>query len=155
MTTPHKSRFGWMTPRACAWREMVKQVVTVLNHSGAKITELNIRDILGPKWAWRMGKLFQAVWFVEDDWQDKTTREAIAAENHKVHVRWINSGGDLARQFWWHVTEITLDHLRPSPGWEKAFEELLLAKIFKQDDDKHRMLREALEDLVARDLCPF
>jgi hypothetical protein len=70
-TTPHKSRFGWMTPRACAWREMVKQVVTVLNYKGAKITELNIKDILGPKWAWKMGKLFQAVWFVEDDWQEK------------------------------------------------------------------------------------
>jgi len=129
-------------------------------------------------WAWKMGKLFQAVWFVEDDWQDKATREAIASENLKVNVRWINSGGDLARQFWWHVTEITLDHLRPSPEWKKAMEELELAKnceaatrrrenaltrrseralaeLLKEDEDKHRMLREALEDLAARDRCPF
>jgi excisionase family DNA binding protein len=61
-TTPHKSQFGWMTPRACAWREMVKQAVTVLNYKGAKITEENIKDILGRRWAWKMGKLFQAVW---------------------------------------------------------------------------------------------
>jgi hypothetical protein len=177
-TTPHKSQFGWMTPRACAWREMVKQAVTVLNYKGAKITEENIKDILGRRWAWKMGKLFQAVWFVEDDWQEKATREAIAAANLKVHVRWINSGGDLARQCWWHVTEITLDHLRPSPEWKKAMAELELAKsceatsirrenalarqsetalaeLLQQDEDKHRMLREALEDLAARDRCPF
>ena len=84
----------------------------------------------------------------------------------------------LARQFWWHVTEITLDHLRPSPEWKKAMAELELAKsreaatlrrenaltcesqralaeMLKQDEDKHQMLREALEDLAARDRCPF
>jgi excisionase family DNA binding protein len=41
---------------------MVKQAVTVLNYKGAKITEENIKDILGRRWAWKMGKLFQAVW---------------------------------------------------------------------------------------------
>jgi len=83
---------------------------------------------------------------------------------------WLAGGGDVARQYWWRVTEITLDHLRPSPEWKKEMEELALAKsgeaatrrglkalaeLQKQDDDKHRMLRESLEDLAARDLCPF
>jgi hypothetical protein len=141
---------------------MVKQVVTVLNYKGAKINEQNIKDSLGPKWAWKMGKLFQAVWFVEDDWQDKGTREAIGEENLRVHARWLASGGDPARKFWWHVTEITLDHLRPSPQWKKAMEELQLAKECeaatrhglkelaerrKQEAEKHRMLREAVEDM--------
>jgi hypothetical protein len=152
-----------MTPRACAWREMVKQVVTVLNYKGTKINEQNIKDTLGPKWAWKMGKLFQAVWFVEDDWQDKSTREAIAEHNLKVQARWLAGGGDPARKFWWHVTEITLDHLRPSPQWKRAMEELQLAKECeaatrrglkelaerrKEEAEKHRMLREALEEMA-------
>jgi hypothetical protein len=120
----------------------------------ALLSELNIKDILGPKWAWKMGKLFQAVWFVEDGWQDGATREAIGEANLKVHVRWIISGGDLARKFWWHVTEITLDHLRPSPEWKKAMQELASLNGFgatrrrKQDEEKHRMLREALEEMT-------
>ena len=117
-----------MTSRACAWREMVKQAVTVLNYKGAKITEENIKDTLGPKWAWKMGKLFQSVWFVAGDWQELGTREEIAEHNFKVQARWLAGGGDPTRQFWWHVTEITLDHLRPSPEWIKQGEELELAK---------------------------
>jgi hypothetical protein len=162
-TVPYKARFGWMTPRACAWREMVKQVVTVLNYRGAKINEQNIKDSLGPKWAWKMGKLFQAVWFVEDDWQDKATREAIGEHNFKVQARWIAGGGDPARKFWWHVTEITLDHLRPSPQWKRAMEELQLAKECeaatrrglkeladrrKAEAEKQRMLREVLVEMA-------
>ena len=46
-------------------------------------------------------------------------RAAIAEHNFKVQIRWLNGGGDPARKFWWHVTEITLDHLRPSPEWKK------------------------------------
>ena len=60
---PHNSRFGWMTPRARAWRELIKQVVIVLKYKGSKISEQNIKDIIGPKWAWKMGRLFEAVRF--------------------------------------------------------------------------------------------
>jgi hypothetical protein len=142
---------------------MVKQVVTVLNYSGAKINEQNIKDRLGPKWAWKIGRLIQAVWFVEDDWQDKATREAIAEHNLKVQARWLAGGGDPARKFWWHVTEITLDHLRPSPQWKRAMEELRLAKECEaatrrgleelaerrwQEAEKQRMLREVLEEIT-------
>jgi hypothetical protein len=169
-TPPYKARFGWMTPRACAWREMVKQMVTVLNYKGAKITEQNIKDKLGRKWAWKMDKLFRAVWFVEDDWQEFATREAIAEHNFKVEARWLAGGGDPARKFWWHVTEITLDHLRPSPEWKRAMDELQLAKEceaairrglkklaerLKQEEEKRRMLREALEDLGVSSRFPF
>jgi hypothetical protein len=169
-TAPHKARFGWMTSRACAWREMVKQAVTVLNYKGAKITEENIKDTLGPKWAWKMGKLFQSVWFVEDDWQELGTREEIAEHNFKVQARWLAGGGDPARKFWWHVTEITLDHLRPSPRWKRAMEELQLAKEceaaarrglkelaerHRQEAEKHRMLREVLEEMRLGPRFPF
>ena len=36
---------------------------------------------LGPKEAWKMGKLFQSVWFVEEDWQELGTKEEIAEPN--------------------------------------------------------------------------
>jgi hypothetical protein len=141
---------------------MVKQMILVLNHSGTKLTQSNIKDILGPKWAWKIGKLAQAVWFVEGEWQDKELRDAIADHNFKVQVRWLSGGGDPTRKFWWHVTEVTLDHLRPSPEWKKQMAELQLAKECeaairrglrdlverrKHEAEKRQMLLEALEDL--------
>jgi hypothetical protein len=122
---------------------MVKQIVIVLNYNGAKITEQNIKDILGPRWAWKMAKLFPAVAFID---------------------------GDQQRECWWRVTEITLDHLRPSPKWNKEMADLQLAKDCealierglkelakrrKQDAEKHRMLREVLEDLAVSSPLPF
>ena len=141
---------------------MVKQMILVLNHSDAKLTQGNIADMLGPKWAWKFGKLAQAVWFVEGDWQDMELRDAVAEHNFKVQVRWLSGGGDPARKFWWHVTEVTLDHLRPSPRWQKEMAELQLAKECeaairhglrelaerrKREAEKRQMLLEALEDL--------
>ena len=125
---PNNGRFGWMTPRARAWRELVRQVMIVLKYKGAKITEANIKNITGPKWAWRMGRLFEAVRFEAGDWQDAAVRAAIEEHNFKVQARWLTGGGDPARSCWWHVTEITLDHLRPSPEWKKQGDELQLAK---------------------------
>lgn len=127
-TPPHKSRFGWLTPRASVWREMVKQTVIVLNHNGAKITEQNIKDVIGPRWAWKMAKLFPAVAFIDGDWQSNPVQGEIAKHNADVRFNWVAGGGDPARQCWWYVTEITLDHLRPSPKWKKENEELELAK---------------------------
>jgi hypothetical protein len=46
---PDKGRFGGLTPRACVWREMVKQTVILPNHNGAKITEQNIKEVFGPR----------------------------------------------------------------------------------------------------------
>jgi hypothetical protein len=46
----------------------------------------------------------------------------------KGRVRTVSSGGDAARSCWWHITEITLDHLRPSPEWKRQSDELQLAK---------------------------
>jgi len=45
------------------------------------------------------------------------TRRAIAEHNLNVRVREVGDGGAPERQYWWHVTEMTLDHLRPSPQW--------------------------------------
>jgi hypothetical protein len=113
---PHKCRFSCLTPRAKVWREMVKQVITVLNYNVAKLTPENIKDKVGPKWAWKKGKLFGSVGFV-GEWMDETTRKAIAERNLNVRVRWLADGGDSEHHYWWHVTEITLDHLRVSPQW--------------------------------------
>lgn len=141
---PYGSRFGWMHARARAWREMVKQIVIVLRYRGASITEQNIKDILGPKWAWKMGKLFEAVCFVVTDGQDAELSAAMKEHNFKVQVRWLAAGGDPARSYWWHVTEITLDHLRPSPEWKKQGWELQLAK------DCEAEIREGLRRLAKK-----
>ena len=133
-----------MTPRARAWRELVKQVVIVLKSTGAEITEENIKDILGPKWAWKMGRLFEVVQFVVGDLQDEAVRTAIEEHNLKVQVRWLSGGGNPARSCWWHVTEITLDHLRPSPGWKKQMDELQLAKECEAE------IRKGIIDLAKR-----
>ena len=59
---------------------------------------------------------------------DKKKRDAIEEHNFKVQVRWLSGGGYPTRECWWHVTEITLDHLRPSPEWKKQGEDLQAAK---------------------------
>ncbi len=119
-TPPHKGRFGWLTPRACVWREMVKQTVIVLNHNGAKITEHNIKDVIGPRWAWKMGKLFRAVAFIEGDWQSLPVQGEISKHNADVRFDWVAGGKRPARHCWWYVTEITLS--TPSPAIPKVEE---------------------------------
>jgi hypothetical protein len=141
---PHNGRFGWMTSRARAWRELVKQAMIVLNYKGAKMNEQNIKDIIGPKWAWKMGRLFEAVRFETGDWQDAELQKAIEEHNFKVHARWTTGGGDPARTCWWHVTEITLDHLRPSPEWKKQMAELQLVKECEAE------IRKGLKVLAKR-----
>ena len=142
IAAPNCGRFGWMTPRARAWREMVVQVIIVLKYKGAKISEENITEVIGPKWAWKMGKLFEAVRFEVGEWQDEAVRAAIEEQNLKVQVSWLSGGGDPARSCWWHITEITLDHLRPSPEWIKQGEDLQLVK------DCEAEIRKRLKELA-------
>jgi hypothetical protein len=47
--------------------EQLKQLAFVLEYQGAPITEQNIKRILGPKWAWKMDKLFKVVRFEVGD----------------------------------------------------------------------------------------
>lgn len=128
VTPRSASMRGWTRPRARAWREMLKQLATVLAYKGTKINEHNVQDILGPKWAWKMGRLFPAVRFIAGEWLDAEIREVIEEHNQDVRKRWLEGGGDPAHECWWDITEITLDHLRPSPAWQKQMADLQLAK---------------------------
>lgn len=130
---PYGSRFGWMTPRARAWRELMKQICIVIKYKGFNLTEANIKEIIGAKWAWKMGRLFESVRFEVGDWQGEAVRVAIEEHNLKVQIRWLTGGGDPARSYWWHITEITLDHLRPSPEWIKQGKDLQLAKDCEEE----------------------
>ena len=141
---PYDSKFGWLKPRARAWREMIKQASIVLKFKGTKIDEYNMKDIAGPKWAWKFGKLIEFVRFEVGDWQDEELRLAIEEHNFKVQTRWLSSGGDPARSSWCHVTDITLNFLRPSPEWKKQMDELQLAKDCEAD------IRQGLEEIKAR-----
>jgi hypothetical protein len=101
-----------------------------------------------------------SIGFVEGEWQDDLVPREIAEHNLQVRVSWINGGGDPLRPYCWHVTEITLDHLRPSPEWLRQMEDLRLAKeaeileerglreLAKQrrkEQEKMRLLQEVLE----------
>jgi hypothetical protein len=61
-------------------------------------------------------------------WQAEVVQQAILQHNLDVQTRWLKAGGDPLRSCWWHVTEITADHLRPSPEWMRQMAELELAK---------------------------
>jgi hypothetical protein len=91
-----------------------------------------------------MGKLMKSVGFVEGEWQRADVQQVIAEHNAKVQVAWLASGGDPKRKFWWHVTEITLDHLRPSPEWQKENEQLELAK------ECEALMRRGLKEAAKR-----
>jgi hypothetical protein len=93
--------------------EQLKQLAFVLEYQGAPITEQNIKRILGPKWAWKMDKLFKVVRFEDGDWQTEAVRTAVEEHNLKVQMLWLSHGGKPARSCWRLVTEITLDILRP------------------------------------------
>lgn len=125
---PYNSRFGWIHPRSRAWREMLRQTVIILNCKGAGITEENIKDILGSKWAWKMARLFESVRFEVLDRHDKELRDAIEEHNFKVQTRWLAARGNPERSCWWTVLELELDHLRVSPRWRQQMQELELAK---------------------------
>jgi hypothetical protein len=61
-----------------------------------------------------------------------------------VEVRWLSGGGDSARSCWWQITEISLDHVRPSPEWKRQGEELQLVK------DCELVIRKRLKELAKR-----
>lgn len=161
---PFGPRFGWMTPRARMWRELVSQVATVARYEGMPLAEVKVKELLGPKWAWKLAKLFKVTRFEVGDWQAEAVRLAILEHNREVQTRWIEAGGDPARSCWWHITEITPDHLRPSVAWKKQMQELQLAKgveaeirrrlrgLDKRNRDKaeqRRLLNEAADMLQA------
>jgi len=106
-----------------------------LNYKGATITEQNIKDVVGPKWAWRIGKLAPFVWFVDDDWQAADLRDGVLMHNREAAARHRLAFGEKARACWWHVTELTLEHLR---GWTPL--QKLLAEVqgdfWKGDEEK-------------------
>ena len=53
-------------------------------------------------------------------------------------------GGDPARSCWWHITEITMEHVHPSPIWVKQMAELQLAKECEAE------IRKRLKALAAK-----
>ena len=101
---------------------MVSQVVIVLKYKGTPISEDNIKSLVEPKWAWRIAKLAEAVRFETGDWQTEAVQAAIEEHNAKVKALWLAGGNNPLDNCWWHITQITLDHLRPSPKWKRQLE---------------------------------
>jgi hypothetical protein len=82
--------------------------------------------------------------FEVGEWQAETVQLAILEHNREVQTTWLNAGGDPAQSCWWHITEITMDHLRPSPAWVKQMAELQLAKECEAE------IRKGLKALAAK-----
>jgi hypothetical protein len=58
-------------------------------------------------------------------------QDAIGEHNFKVEIRRLSGGGDPARSCWWHITEITRDHLRPSPEYKIPEDKLQFVKEYE------------------------
>ena len=97
-----------------------------------------------PKWAWKLAKLFKVTRFEVGEWQAEAEQLAILEHNREVQTTWLNAGGDPNRTCWWHITEITMDHLRPSPALVKQMAELQLAKECEAE------IRNGLKALAAK-----
>ncbi len=94
----------------------------------------------------------RTVHFVVGDWEDNVIQNDIANHNYDVRLSWLSDGGDPARERWWHVTEVTLDHFRPSPKWIREGENLERARDCeavadrrqRKEEEKMRLLREVI-----------
>lgn len=61
--------------------------MAVIKYKGFELTEANIKEFMGAKRAWKMGRLFESVRFEVGDWQDEAVRVAIEEHNLKVQIR--------------------------------------------------------------------
>ena len=102
-------------------------------------------------------------------WQPKELQVAIAEHNAKVKALWLACGYNPLDDCWWHITEISLGHLRPSPQWKKQMEELQLAKeceaairkglkVFAkrrhEEEEKYRLLQAVADELQEQNRQP-
>jgi hypothetical protein len=72
----------------------------------------------------RIAKLCPFVCFVDDEWQDPALRDGVVMHNLEVAARHRLDFGESERPYWWHVTELTLEHLRGWTELEKALAEV-------------------------------
>jgi len=120
---PMSSRHGSMTPKATAWRECAKQVQWITKQHGYELNQENIKEINGPRWAWRFTKQIQLVSFVVPQTRGgEAIRQGIEEHNQSAAGATEESGGcyrPLAKGVW----DTSLDvWVRNSPEVEsKAF----------------------------------
>jgi len=72
----------------------------------------------------RIAKLCPFVCFVDDEWQDPALRDGVVMHNLEVAALHTSDFGESARPYWWHVMELTLEHLRGWTALEKALAEV-------------------------------
>jgi hypothetical protein len=75
---------------------------------------ITIEDLLDNLWGSLSAKLCPFVWFVDDEWQDPDLRDGVLMHNLVVSAAHRAAFGETVRACWWHVTELTLEHLRGS-----------------------------------------
>ena len=105
MSPPMSSRHGAVTPRACAWRQCMKQIQWATAYHGLELNENNIAKINGPRWAWRVTKQIQLHRFFVRAAGSAAEREGMVGHNEECETAA-------------HVGESNLDSWIPGPREE-------------------------------------
>lgn len=95
---PMSARHGAVTPRACAWRECMKQIQWATRYHGLELNEGNIKDYNGPRWAWRATQQIQRVRFFVPARCGETQRQGI--EEHNAEATTQAHVGESNLDFW-------------------------------------------------------
>ena len=99
---PMSSRFGAMTPKAQAWRACMKQIQMATKLNGVELHENNIKELVGPRWAWRLTKQLARFRFFIPARAAEAVRQGLADHNEEAQT--LSAA---------HVGDSTLDHWIP------------------------------------------
>ena len=80
---PMSARHGSVTPRACAWRQCMKQIQWVTAFHGLELNEQNIKEHNGPRWAWRATRQIQRHKFFVRSSGSEVERQGMASHNEE------------------------------------------------------------------------
>jgi len=88
---PFGCQFGWFTPRARAWREMLRQVsIVALARDSIAINADNVAQLFGQRWAFRFSRGVRGVVFVQEEGRGDCQR-GLADHNFDVAVTFAKS----------------------------------------------------------------
>jgi len=86
MGPPMSARHGTTTPRAYAWRACMKMMAALFAGQGVKLTEENVRKMMGQHWAFTVtGKMNRCLWPVGGH---ASMEAGLLEHNEQVLARW-------------------------------------------------------------------
>jgi len=132
---PMSARHGSITPRASAWRQCLKQIALRCTLGGKELNEQNIKDQVGPRWAWRITRKLNFFEFFIPGRGSEAIRQGIEEHNAEATAGAESCGGKVR-----HIADSDIEHWLPTVGWE--FRDLI---------EKFHLRLHAWEDEFKRD----